>query len=186
MIVCHEWEENTKGRDVGPPDHCASCKMTRLSPGALVSPPPPPRRTPSPLGAGHMYSRGWTKVIGDIMEANGRVRGLSVPHVWTSQHNGNPFFGVRRNGRTDGWMDPTTSDTPMKIPGAGCVCATTKQQLRRRDRQNSATPSSDQRVWSFGGSRSRGEICRTRGFLEDNGVSGKIPYPSWRDAFNII
>lgn len=35
------------------PDHCASCKMTRAAP--IYTP------------KGHMYSRGWTKVVGDIM-----------------------------------------------------------------------------------------------------------------------
>lgn len=57
-------------------------------------------------------------------------RGLSVPHVWTSQHNGNPFFGLRMDGRTDRFDDVRR---PYENPPCGSVCATTKQQLRQRD-----------------------------------------------------
>lgn len=132
-------EENTRegGKKkccyAGPSDHCASCKMTRLSHLLSVS--------------GHMYLRGWTKVVGDIMESrrtDGR-QGLSVPHVWTSQHNGNPFFELRlTKERTNGRTERDHVGHPRENPSCGFVCATTKQQLRQRNddsknRQNSAT-----------------------------------------------
>lgn len=80
---------------VGPPDHCASCKMTRLSPA--------PHLTPSSLGVGHMYSRGWTKVIGDIMEANGRVGGFQFHMCELRSTTGTLSSGL--DERTDGRMD---------------------------------------------------------------------------------
>ena len=82
---------------------------------------------------GHMYSRGWAKVVGDIM---GVQRGrLSVPHAWTlCEHNSNPFSKRRR--RTDGpsrptppWQSPCRRICPLSLAYA------TKQQLhdaRRR------------------------------------------------------
>lgn len=70
--------------------------------------------TPFSLSAGHMYSRGWTKVIGDIMEANGRVGGFQFHMCELRSTTGTLSSGL--DERTDGRTDLTTSDTPMKIP----------------------------------------------------------------------
>lgn len=106
MIVCREWEENTGVRGrlrccAGPRDHYASCKMTRL-PFALS-------RRPyvfEGVDEGGRWYNGSRRTDGR--------RGLSVPHVWTSQHNGNPFFGLRTDGRTDRFDD--VRRPPWKSP----------------------------------------------------------------------
>lgn len=115
-------------RHVGPPNHCASCKLTR------------------PLRVGHMYSRGWTKVVGDIMEeqTNGRTdgwtHGLSVPHVWTSATQRKPFRAYayeRMDGRTDRSDDVGRphENPPVRVRLRNKTTAAPARR-RQRDRQN--------------------------------------------------
>lgn len=129
----------------------------------------------SPLRASHMYSRGWTKVIGDIMEAGGRtdghVGGLSVPHVWTSQHDGNPFlFGLRcTDGRTDGHIRRRSTPSwkslvRVHLRNNKTTAAPTRQA---RDHQNSATLSPDHHR-SFQSLQIRGGSRKIRIFGGDN------------------
>lgn len=115
----------------GPPDHCASCKMTRASP----SPHPFQCRPYVFEGVdegGRWYNGG---------KRTDERRGLSVPHVWTSQHNGNPFFGVRRtDGRTDRsddvWTPPWKSPVRVRLRNKTTAASARRWQ---RDRQNNVT-----------------------------------------------
>lgn len=86
-------------------------------------------RLPFALHVGHMYSRGWTKVVGDIMEAGGRtdVGGFQFHMCELRSTTGTLSSGLGRTDRSD------DVQRPHENPLCGSVCATTKQQLRQRD-----------------------------------------------------
>lgn len=114
MIVCREWEENTGGRGA------AVLVLAIITQAARW------RAFPLPSLIGHMYSRGWMKVIGDIMEASGwtDVGGFQFHMCELRSTTGTLSSGL---GRTDRFDDVRR---PHENPPCGSVCATTKQQLR--------------------------------------------------------
>lgn len=154
MIVCWEWEENTGGRGArcccaGPRDHYASCKMTRL-PFALSHRP----YVFEGVDEGGRWYNGSRRMDGR--------RGLSVPHVWTSQHNGNPFFGLRTNGQIRRRpTSPWKSLVRVRLRNNKTTAAPARR--RQRERQNSATLQPDHR-WSSGALKPRGDSQDTRIF----------------------
>lgn len=134
----------------GPRDHYASCKMTRL-PFAY---PCRPYVFEGVDEGGRWYN--------GSRRTNGR-RGLSVPHVWTSQHNGNPFFGLRtdrqiRRRPTSPWKSPVR----VRLRNNKTTAAPARRW--QRERQNNATL----RLTITGplGPWGSGELRRTRGFSE--------------------
>lgn len=148
MIVCREWEENT-GVEGG--RGAAVLVLAIITQAARWRAFPLPSRMPyvfEGVDEGGRWYNGSRRTDGR--------RGLSVTHVWTSQHNGNPFFGLRtdrqiRRRPTSPWKSPVR----VRLRNN----KTTAAPVRRRQRQNSATLRLTVH-WSSGAL----EVRRTRGF----------------------
>lgn len=156
MEFPHPFHENdrlsrTRGKHRGQGEGCVAVLVL-----AIITQAARWRAFPLPSPVGHMYSRGWTKVVGDIMEAGGRmdVGGFQFHMCELRSTTGTLSSGL---GRTDARTDSTTSDVPCENPPCGSVCATTKQQLPASETTSARAskqrnPSPDHR-WSSGDSQ---------------------------------
>lgn len=159
MIVCCEWEENTKGRDA------AMLVLPIIAQAARWRASPLPLVSPLLLQCRPYVFEGVDEGDRWYNGSKRTCRGFQFHMCELRSTTGTLSSGL--DERTDGqiWRRPTP---PWKSP-CGYVCATTKQQLcqrrrRQRGRQNSATLRLTIVLVLWGISKPRGDLQDARIF----------------------